>query len=178
MDRRCELAEGYNKVPAASGRLAGFTISAMNHRFETVLEAEDSGVFFEVPLDVRATFGKARAPVRGTVNGQPFRSTVAVYGGRSYLPVNRALREAAGVAAGDTVVIELEADDQPRTVEPPPDLAAALTTDPEARAAFDGLSFTHQREYAEWVAEAKRETTRRRRVEQAVRMVKDGRRHP
>jgi uncharacterized protein YdeI (YjbR/CyaY-like superfamily) len=40
------------------------------------------------------------------------------------------------------------------------------------------LSYTHQREYAEWVAEAKRETTRRRRVEQAVRMVKDGRRHP
>ena len=178
MDRRCELAEGYNKVPAASGRLAGFTISAMTHRFETVLEAEDSGVFFEVPLDVRATFGKARAPVRGTINGQPFRSTVAVYGGRSYLPVNRVLREAAGVAAGDTVVIELEADDQPRTVEPPPALAAALAADPEARAAFDGLFFTHQREYAEWVAEAKRETTRRRRVSQAVQMLKDGRRHP
>ena len=60
------------------------------HRFETVLEAEDGGVFFEVPLDVPAVFGKARAPVRGTINGQPFRSTVAVYGGRSYLPVKRA----------------------------------------------------------------------------------------
>ncbi|HEV3496674.1 MAG TPA: YdeI/OmpD-associated family protein, partial [Actinomycetes bacterium] len=56
----------------------------------------------------------------------------------------------------------MEADDQPRTVDPPPDLAAALAADPEARAAFDGLSFTHQREYAEWVAEAKRESTRRR----------------
>ena len=120
------------------------------HRFETVLEAE----------------------------GQPFRSTVAVYGGRSYLPVNRALREAAGVAAGDAVVIELEADDQPRTVDPPPDLAAALAEDPEARAAFAGLSFTHQREYAEWVAEARREATRRRRVDQTVQMLRDGRRHP
>jgi Bacteriocin-protection, YdeI or OmpD-Associated/Domain of unknown function (DUF1905) len=148
------------------------------HRFETVLEAEGSGVFLEVPLDVPATFGKARAPVRGTINGQPFRSTVAVYGGRSYLPVNRALREAAGVAAGDTVVIELEADDQPRTVDPPADLAGALAADPEAKAAFDGLSFTHRREYAEWVAGAKRESTRRRRVEQAVRMLRDGRRHP
>jgi hypothetical protein len=148
------------------------------HRFETVLEAEGSGVFFEVPLDVPATFGKARAPVRGTINGQPFRSTVAVYGGRSYLPVNRALREAAGVAAGDTVVIELEADDRPRTVDPPADLAGALAADPEAKAAFDGLSFTHRREYAEWVAGAKREPTRRRRVEQAVQMLRDGRRHP
>ena len=118
------------------------------HRFETVLEAEGSGVFFEVPLDVPAVFGKARAPVRGTINGQPFRSTVAVYGGRYYLPVNRALRE------------------------------AALAADPEARAAFDGLSFTNQREYAQWVAEAKREATRRHRVEQATQMLRDGRRHP
>src|SRR4029450_9311356 len=124
------------------------------HRFETELQAEGSGVFFEVPLDVPAVFGKARAPVRGTINGHPFRSTVAVYGGRPYLPVNKALRGAAGVAAGDAVVIELEAD-QPRTVDPPPDLAAALDAYPEARAAFDGLSFTHQREYAEWVAEAR-----------------------
>jgi hypothetical protein len=135
-------------------------------------------VFIQVPLDVPAVFGKARAPVRGTINGQPFRSTVAVYGGRYYLPVNRALRDAAGVAAGDAVVIELEPDDEPRTVDPPADLAGALAADPGAKAAFDGLSYTHQREYAEWVAEAKRETTRRRRVEQAVRMVKEGRRHP
>src|SRR5687767_10572529 len=137
------------------------------HRFETVLGAEDSGVFIEVPLDVPAVFGRARAPVRGTINGHPFRGTVAVYGGRYYLPVNRTLREAAGVAAG-AVVVELEPDDQPRTVEPPEDLAAALAADTEAKAAFDGLSFTHQREYAEWVAEAKRAETRRRRVEQAV----------
>jgi hypothetical protein len=148
------------------------------HRFETVLGAEDSGVFIEVPLDVPAVFGRARAPVRGTINGHPFRSTVAVYGGRYYLPVNRTLREAAGVAAGDAVVVELEPDDQPRTVEPPEDLAAALDADTEARAAFDGLSFTHQREYAEWVAEAKRAETRRRRVEQAVQMLRDGRRSP
>jgi hypothetical protein len=148
------------------------------HRFETVLQAEDSGVFFEVPLDVPAVFGKARAPVQGTINGHPFRSTVAVYGGRSFLPVKKALREVAGVAAGDAVDIELEADEQPRTVDPPPDLAAALAADPEARAAFEGLSFTHQREYAEWVAEARREETRRRRVDQAVEMLRDGRRHP
>ena len=148
------------------------------HRFETVLGAEGSGVFIEVPLDVPAVFGRARAPVRGTINGHPFRSTVAVYGGRYYLPVNRGLREAAGVAAGDAVVIELEPDDQPRTVDPPADLADALAADPEARAAFAGLSFTHQREYAEWVAQAKRAETRRHRVEQAVAMLRDGRRHP
>jgi hypothetical protein len=148
------------------------------HRFETVLGAEDGGVFIEVPLDVPVVFGRARAPVRGTINGHPFRSTVAVYGGRYYLPVRRELREAAGVAAGDAVVVELEADEQPRTVDPPPDLAEALAADPEAGAAFAGLSFTHQREYVEWVTGAKRDETRRRRVEQAVAMLRDGRRHP
>jgi hypothetical protein len=148
------------------------------HRFETVLGSEDGGVFVEVPLDVPATFGKARAPVRGTINGHPFRSTVAVYGGRYYLPVKRALREAAGVAAGDAVVVELEADDQPRTVDPPAELADALADDAEAKAAFDGLSYTHQREYGEWITEAKRAETRRRRVQQAVQMLRDGRRHP
>jgi Bacteriocin-protection, YdeI or OmpD-Associated/Domain of unknown function (DUF1905) len=148
------------------------------HRFETVLAAEDGGVFIEVPLDVPAVFGRARAPVRGTINGHPFRSTVAVYGGRYYLPVRRELREAAGVAAGDAVVVELEADEQPRSVDPPADLAGALAADPEAGVAFAGLSFTHQREYVEWVTGAKREETRRRRVEQAVAMLRDGRRHP
>jgi hypothetical protein len=148
------------------------------HRFETVLGSEDGGVFIEVPLDVPATFGRARPPVRGTINGHPFRSTIAVYGGRYFIPVRRELREAAGVAAGDAVVVELDADDQPRRVDPPPDLAAALAADPEAGAAFAGLSYTHQREYAEWVAEAKRATTRARRVEQAVAMLRDGRRHP
>ena len=58
------------------------------HRFEPVLEAEGGGGFFEVPLDVPETFGKARAPVRGTINGHPFRSTVAVYGG-PFLPAGQ-----------------------------------------------------------------------------------------
>jgi len=115
------------------------------HRFQAVLGAEGGAVFIEVPLDVPAVFGRARPAVRVTVNGHPFRSTVAVYGGRYYLPVKRAFREAAGVAAGDTVVVELEADEEPRTVAPPADLAAAIAGDPAARAAFDGLSFTHQR---------------------------------
>jgi Bacteriocin-protection, YdeI or OmpD-Associated/Domain of unknown function (DUF1905) len=159
-------------IPAVRSR--GMTV----HRFETVLGAEGSGVFIEIPLDVPALFGRARPAVRVTINGHPFRSTVAVYGGRYYLPVKRALREAAGVAAGDAVVVELAADEEPRAVEPPADLAAALAADPDAGAAFAGLSYTHQREYAEWVAEARRDDTRRRRVEQAVAMLREGRRHP
>jgi Bacteriocin-protection, YdeI or OmpD-Associated/Domain of unknown function (DUF1905) len=137
-------------------------------RFETVLQAEGPGVFVEVPLDVPAVFGRARAPVQVTINGHRYRSTVAVYGGRYYLPVNRAVREAAGVEAGDLVVVELEADEAPREVEVPEDLAAALAADERAAAAFERLSYTHRREHVEWVTEAKRPETRRRRVAETV----------
>jgi hypothetical protein len=147
-------------------------------RFEAVLQAEGAGVFIEVPLDVPGVFGRARPAIRGTIAGHPFRSTIAVYGGRFYLPVKRALREAAGVAAGDTVLVELELDQTPRTVEPPADLRAALAADPEAGAAFERLSYTHRKEYAEWVAEAKRAETRRRRVERTLAMLREGRQSP
>jgi Bacteriocin-protection, YdeI or OmpD-Associated/Domain of unknown function (DUF1905) len=134
-------------------------------RFETVLRTEGPGTFVEVPLGVPALFGRARAPVQVTINGYRFRSTVAVYGGRYFLPMKRAVREAAGVAAGDLVVVEVEADEEPREVEVPEDLAAALAAD---AAAFERISYTHRREYVEWVVAAKRPETRRRRVEETV----------
>ena len=150
----------------------------MVESFEGTLEQHGSGTLLEVPFDVRAVFGKARAPVRGTVNGYPFRTTVATYGGRYFLGFRREIREAAGFEDGDKLAVVLELDDAPRTVEVPPELQAALAADAEARATFDGLSYTHRREYVEWVSGAKREETRRARVERAVGMLRDGVRHP
>jgi hypothetical protein len=150
----------------------------MAERFEGRLEQHGSGTLVEVPFDVRAVFGRARAPVRGTVNGHPFRTTVAVYGGRSFLGFRREIREAAGFDDGDRLSIVLELDDEPRTVAVPPELDAALARDPDAKAVFDGLSYTHRREYVEWVSGAKREETRRVRLERAVAMLRDGVTHP
>jgi bifunctional DNA-binding transcriptional regulator/antitoxin component of YhaV-PrlF toxin-antitoxin module len=134
-------------------------------RFQAQLEQRGQGAVVELPFDVRAAFGQARPPVRGTIEGVPFRSTVAVYGGRSYLGVRRELREAAGVGPGDTVTIEVGRDDEPREVTVPPDLAAALAEDSQAADAWDELSFTHRREYVEAIEGAKREETRERRLE-------------
>jgi uncharacterized protein YdeI (YjbR/CyaY-like superfamily) len=78
------------------------------------------------------------------------------------------------VAAGDQVDVILELDAAPREVEMPPALSAALAQDAQARAAFEKLAFTHRKEYARWVAEAKREETRERRVQQALEMIKAG----
>jgi hypothetical protein len=137
----------------------------LTERFETVIQVEGkTATYFEVPLDVRAVFGRARPPVRVTIAGHTYRSTIAPYGGSYMLPLNRANRAAAGVAAGDTVTVELELDDEPRTVDVPDELRVALAGDEEAAAAFDRLSYTHRREYVEWITEAKREETRARRL--------------
>lgn len=131
-----------------------------------------------LPFDAKQRYGKARAPVRGTVNGAAFRTTVAVYSGVHLIGLNKEVRERAGVEIGDEVTVELERDDEPREVDVPPELEEALATNSEARAAFDGLSYTHRREYAEWISEGKRPDTRQRRAARALEMLETGRRHP
>ena len=131
-----------------------------------------------MPLDVRALWGEARPPVRGTVNGVPFRSRLAVYGGETMLGLTNAFRASAGIAEGDEVEVVIERDDAPREVEVPPALQAALEGDAIARAAYERLSFTHRREYANWIAEAKQEKTRSRRTERALEMLREGVRTP
>jgi hypothetical protein len=142
-------------------------------RFRAELKFEGkTATYIEVPHDVPAVFGWERAPVRGTVNGAPLRSTIAKYGDSYFLPVNREVREDAGAAAGETVEVELERDTKPRTVRVPKDLASAL--DDKARAAFDRMSYTHRKEYVEWIEEAKRDETRRRRIAKAVELISEG----
>jgi hypothetical protein len=147
----------------------------MPERFQTTLQVEGrTATFFEVPLDVPALFGRARPTVRVTIGGHTYRSTIAVYGGRYFLPLNRQNREAAGVAAGEAVTVELEEDAEERTVDVPEDLQAALDADEAARDAFDALSYSHRKEYADWIVEAKREDTRRRRVDKALDRLRSG----
>lgn len=136
------------------------------------------GRWIELPFDAREVFGVARPAVRGTVNGTPLRSRIVVYGATSYLGLRREIREAAGIEVGDLVEVVLELDDAPREVAVPAELDAALAADAGARAAFDALAFTHRREYAEWIAGAKRAETRARRVDKAIEMLRAGVRHP
>jgi Bacteriocin-protection, YdeI or OmpD-Associated/Domain of unknown function (DUF1905) len=119
--------------------------------------------------------GAKRFPVVATVNGYTWRTSVARMRGEFMVGLNREVREGAGVQAGDTVTLELELDTEPRTVEIPPVLAEALDRDPQAKEAFDGMAFTHRKEYARWIEEAKKEATRQRRVTQAIEMIRSGR---
>lgn len=119
--------------------------------------------------------GPKRFPVAATINGYTWRGSVARMGGEFLLGLSRAVREAAGVQAGDEVTVTIALDSAPREVQVPRALAAALDADPAVRDAFDKLAFTHRKEFARWVDEAKREETRDRRVQQAVTMIREGR---
>ena len=118
--------------------------------------------------------GAKRFPVVATVNGYTWRTTVTRMRGEFLLGLNRAVRQQAGVEAGDAVEVELELDTAPREVEVPEALANALAKDSVACAAFERLSYTHRKEYARWIDEAKRDETRQRRVAQALEMLRQG----
>jgi hypothetical protein len=118
--------------------------------------------------------GAKRFPVVATVNGYTWRTTVTRMRGEFLLGLNRTVRQEAGVEAGDTVDVRLELDKSPRQVEVPKALATALAEDPDARAAFDRLAYTHRKEYARWIDDAKRDETRRRRVAKAIEMLRQG----
>lgn len=144
-------------------------------RFEAELEAtQGGGTVVAVPFDVGAAFGSKRPPVRATVNGFTFRTTIALMGGRSLLGLNREVREGAGVEAGERIAVEIERDDEPRLVEVPADLAEAIGAVAGLRETFDALSYTHRKEYVRWIEEAKREETRNRRLEKAVELLRAG----
>ena len=119
--------------------------------------------------------GAKRFPVVATVNGYTWRTSVTRMGGEFLVGLNRQVREGAGVRAGDSVEVALELDTAPREVDLPEPLARALETDPGAKSTYEALSFTHRKEFARWVAEAKREDTRDRRVTETLRMLHEGR---
>jgi hypothetical protein len=119
--------------------------------------------------------GAKRFPAATTINGHRLRTTVVRMRGEFLFGLSKAARLKASIEIGDTVTFTLELDEAPREVEVPAALAAALDADPEAKRAFEGLAFTHRKEYARWISEAKREETRERRVAQAVPMIRAGR---
>ena len=128
-----------------------------------------------VPAEVVARLGPSKRPaVRVTINGHTHRSTVAPLGGVHMLPVSAEIRERAGVAAGDEVEVDIELDTEPREVTVPPDFAAALDRDADAKRSFDGLSYSNKRRYVLSIEEAKTDETRQRRIAKAIDTLRAG----
>ncbi|MDQ6674236.1 MAG: YdeI/OmpD-associated family protein [Chloroflexota bacterium] len=147
--------------------------------FRATLQGGDSGAFVEVPPEVLEALGPSKRPaVRVVINGVELRTTLAAYAGRSQIGLRREIREAARVHPDESIEVRVELDTEPRSVEVPEDLAAALLADPTASGIFEGLSFTNRKEYVAWVVAAKTPATRQRRVAEAPELLKSGRRTP
>ena len=130
----------------------------------------------QVPDAVVADLGGGKRPaVRVTINGYTYRSTVATMGGVFMLPVSAEVRAGAGVQAGDDVDVDIERDNEPREVVVPPDFAAALDGDADAKRFFDGLSYSHKQRHVLSIEGAKTSETRERRIAKAVEMLRQGR---
>jgi hypothetical protein len=146
-------------------------------RFRATIEGTGkTAAGIRVPEEVVAALGPSRKPpVVMTINGHSYRGSVAFMGGEFWIGASNDFRRTAGVAAGDQVDVDLVLDTEPRAVTVPDDLAAALDADPEARAFFDGLSYSNKRRIVEPIADAKTPETRQRRIEKSVTALHDHR---
>jgi hypothetical protein len=146
-------------------------------KFTAKIDGREAGVVAAItpPVDVPEFFGtRARVPIRGTINGYPFRSSLMPCGGRHMMPVNSTLCRGAGVRPGDHVEIVMERDEEKRTVDAPPLLQKELAKNKAARANWDKLSFTHKKEMARSILGAKQEETRTRRLAKVMDVLKTG----
>jgi hypothetical protein len=142
----------------------------------TIIQSGKTATGLVVPPDVvEALESGKRPPVTVSIGDHTYRSTVAVMGGEFMLPLSAENREAAGVAAGEEVEVEIELDTAPREVAVPDDFKQALAGEDKARRFFEGLSYSHQRRIVLGIEGAKTAETRQRRIDKAVSMLREER---
>ena len=139
--------------------------------FTTTLQKAEglNATGIRIPAEVIAALGTQKRPkVKVTVNGYTYRNTVAVFGDVFMVGVSQEHRAAAGLQAGDPIEVTLELDTEPRTVDVPDDLRAALSAKTGVMDKFDALAFSRRKEFVRQVEEAKAQETRQRRITKIV----------
>ena len=122
-------------------------------------------------------FWREAPKVKALIEGVPYRGILTRMGGEQHiLIILKNIREQIGKTFGDEIKIIVEEDTEPRVIEVPAELKKAFKTEKEAKAFFEKLAYTHQREYVMWINEAKREETRQTRVAKTIEMLKQGKR--
>jgi hypothetical protein len=142
----------------------------------TILQGDKTATGIRVPDEVVEALGAGkRPPVRVTIGGYTYRSTIAVMGGTFMVGVSAENRAGAAVAGGDEVDVDIELDTAPREVSVPADLAAALDGEPNARRTFDGLSYSNKSWHVLQIEGAKTDETRQRRIARSIEALRQGR---
>ena len=144
--------------------------------FKAIVESgSGGGAFVSVPFNVEAVFGKKRVKITATFDGEPYRGLMVRMGTADHvIGVIKDIRQKIGKEIGDEVEVTVEEDFEPRIVNVPEDFQKLLDDEPEAARFYQSLSYTHQKEYVQWIEEAKREETRERRLQKAFTMLLEG----
>ena len=144
------------------------------HTFRAAIEnTGDVGAYVKVPFDVERVFGKKRVKVKAWIEGQPYRGSLVRMGEPCHiLGIRKEIRAKIGKTFGDEIEIVIEEDTEPREISIPADLRQALQGDLEAEAFFQQLAYTHQKEYVQWIEEAKRKQTRQNRIAQTIQLLR------
>jgi hypothetical protein len=139
-------------------------------------EGVGTWTYLRIPPAVMAAYeARGQVKVTGTIEGHPFRGSAMPRGdGTHFLVVNKTIRDAIGAHAGASVEVTLEADSAPRDVDVPLDLAQALAADQPACQRFAALSYSHQKEYIDWIEAARKPETRTRRIQATLERVTTG----
>jgi bacteriocin resistance YdeI/OmpD-like protein/uncharacterized protein DUF1905 len=141
----------------------------------TIKQGDKTATGIQIPDEVIEGLGAGRKPpVKMTVNGYSYRSTVATVDGKFMVGFNADHRAASGLAGGDDVDVDIEVDTAPRQVEVPAELAAALDAEPRARETFDRLSNSNKGYHVSLVTGAKTDDTRQRRIEKSISALREG----
>jgi hypothetical protein len=149
------------------------------YEFDAVLIRREgmNATFIEFPYDVEKEFGtKGRVKVHAKFDGVEYRGSLVKMGHYCHiLGVTQKIRKEINKNPGDTVHVILKEDTKPRIVEVPEDFAELLKKHPEAEKLFDAMSYTHRKEYVSGIEGAKREETRKRRLQKSIDMILDKR---
>ncbi len=136
---------------------------------------ESGGAFVIIPFDVEKAFGKKRVKIVAKINGATYRGSLVRMGTPDhFLLIRKDIRQEIGKDVGDIVKISMQEDIKPRVVVVPDDLKTHLKKNPEAKNFFDQLSYTHQKEYVQWIEGAKRAATRENRIAKTIEMLLAG----
>ena len=137
------------------------------HKFKVKLfgRVETQIAALKPPFDVVTVFGrKGRVPVKGTINGFPYRSSLMNMGDGHMMVVNAQVRDGAKCERGDVVSVVMELDEDTRAVDVPAYLKKMIEGDRKAREFWPKVSFTHHKEYVREIESAKRSETKEKRI--------------
>ena len=144
------------------------------YKFTSELKITERGGYgVDVPIDVKNEFGIRRmVKVKAKIGGINYRGSLTPMRGKNHMPiVLKKIREELGIVEGDNLKIEIVEDVEPRVVSLPDNLNKLFTKNKKAKEIYEGMSYTHRKEYVRWINEAKKEETRERRLQKTIEML-------